>query len=210
MKQTLTKRQHELLTLLQADRDGSMPSVRELATQLGARSPNSVVVLLRALEQKGFISRSPRQARGIRVEVPADEIAPVGVTLPIVGPARAEAPLEMFTRLRGALQVDERWVAPEGSIVLPMPDDGMDRAGILKGDLLVVAHTRQAIDGALTAVLIGDQWVVRILRLLNDRYHLAPANRTYETLTRPISDPEFYLVGPVRLLLRSLTAGRQS
>jgi SOS-response transcriptional repressor LexA len=43
------------------------PSVREIAAGLAYKSPHAVIGMLEQLERKGWITREPGQARGIRV-----------------------------------------------------------------------------------------------------------------------------------------------
>jgi SOS-response transcriptional repressor LexA len=58
-----------IVTLLR--RHGRAPSVRELAVEMGVRSPNGVVVHLDALERKGWLTRGRdgghAKARSIRL-----------------------------------------------------------------------------------------------------------------------------------------------
>jgi DNA-binding MarR family transcriptional regulator len=44
------------------------PSVREIAAGLSYKSPHAVTGMLEQLERKGWITREPGQARGIRVK----------------------------------------------------------------------------------------------------------------------------------------------
>jgi repressor LexA len=45
------------------------PSVREIAAGLAYKSPHAVTGMLEQLERKGWITREPGQARGIRVRI---------------------------------------------------------------------------------------------------------------------------------------------
>lgn len=64
---TPSPRQREVLRLVAAHVEewGYPPSVRELMDSLGVRSTNQVVEMLRALERKGLMRRSPRSSRAI-------------------------------------------------------------------------------------------------------------------------------------------------
>lgn len=44
---------------------GTTPTIREIAAELGFKSPNGACYHLRALEDKGFITRMPGRARSI-------------------------------------------------------------------------------------------------------------------------------------------------
>lgn len=65
----LTTRQSEILRFLWSYtlEQGWPPTIREIATHFGIRSPNGVVCHLKALEAKGHIKRSDNISRGIRL-----------------------------------------------------------------------------------------------------------------------------------------------
>ena len=65
----ITARQSEVLrtiTIL-TEQKGYPPTVREIGDALGGRSTCTVQRCLETLERKGYITRTPRQARTIRV-----------------------------------------------------------------------------------------------------------------------------------------------
>lgn len=47
--------------------DSIMPTMRELACDLGIKSTNAVALLIVGLEQRGFVKRTPLLSRGITV-----------------------------------------------------------------------------------------------------------------------------------------------
>lgn len=65
----LAPRQRVVLAFIRSSvaERGYPPSVREIAAHLGAKSENAANDHLRALERKGYITRAPVVARGIRV-----------------------------------------------------------------------------------------------------------------------------------------------
>lgn len=71
---TLTKRQQEVLEYIgTCIRDGCPPTMREMASHFGFRSPTGVLCHLDALIGKGFIVRDVGVSRGIRL---ADALRP--------------------------------------------------------------------------------------------------------------------------------------
>ena len=79
----LTGRQRSIFGFVQGRilARGVPPTVREIGTRFGIRSPNGVVCHLKALEKKGLINRDAALSRGIRV-VP---FPLAGVGLPYAG-----------------------------------------------------------------------------------------------------------------------------
>jgi repressor LexA len=74
----LTKNQRKALLLIEAEVErtgGVAPSIRELAEQMGYRSPATVRNLLVGLEGRGFIRRHPNKDRAIEVLRPISRFA---------------------------------------------------------------------------------------------------------------------------------------
>jgi SOS-response transcriptional repressor LexA len=69
--QTLTPRQAMILEFVSSriTTKGSSPTIRELMSRFGIRSPNGVLCHLKAMERKGVIVRDPHRARGIMLPV---------------------------------------------------------------------------------------------------------------------------------------------
>lgn len=65
----ITQRQREVLQYIQTytDRHGYPPCHRDIGSELGGLSTNAVNDHLVALERKGFITRTPRIARGLAI-----------------------------------------------------------------------------------------------------------------------------------------------
>ena len=68
MNKQLSAKQAKLLRFIksriEAERD---PSFRELAKLMKMKSPNSVFVMLKILERKGYVKLTPFEARSIQV-----------------------------------------------------------------------------------------------------------------------------------------------
>lgn len=73
---TLTGIQYRLLTAITeaVDTRGYPPSMRELRAATGLTSTASISYQLRALEEKGYITRAPGKARGIVITVPSSAV----------------------------------------------------------------------------------------------------------------------------------------
>ncbi|NBW15736.1 MAG: hypothetical protein EBR82_47890 [Caulobacteraceae bacterium] len=63
----LTPKQREVLQWMRANMGYFSPTVREIATQFGFKSPNGVTCHLKALERKGYIRMAHGKPRGIEV-----------------------------------------------------------------------------------------------------------------------------------------------
>lgn len=69
IKLPLTKRQAQILRWIERymAKHRWAPSIRDIGEGMGIASPNGVVCHLRALEAKGWIVRSPNEARAMYV-----------------------------------------------------------------------------------------------------------------------------------------------
>jgi SOS-response transcriptional repressor LexA len=185
------------------------PSVREIATALGYRSTNAVAQVLDALEAKRYITRR-KGMRGIDI-IHRDEFAQlVGasqerlIAVPVMQ-------LDVFQKgtkpliQRGILYFTQFETGGKECFAMIAGDDGMDKSGILKGDLILVekrsiAETEK---GVLVGVSDGDDLAVREYRFVNGRVNLSAANRSYmEKIIKPSEPSSARVLGAVILAMR--------
>lgn len=198
----LTERQTAILTFISRHcRDsGYPPTVREIGLAVGLASPSTVHAHLAKLEAGGHIRRDPTKPRAMfvcrdmAVEAPAPT-PPAVAALPLIGSVAAGVP-------KLAEQDVEDWVTSpfEGDFMLRVTGDSMINAGILDGDLVVVARRPTADDGEIVVAQIEDEATVKRLRRVDGRVHLMPENDAYA----PIIPDEVTLVGVVVGVLRKL------
>ncbi len=200
----LTERQTAILTFISRHcRDsGYPPTVREIGLAVGLASPSTVHAHLAKLESAGHIRRDPTKPRAMfvcreaaEVEAPATVPAPPANTLPLVGSVAAGVP-------KLAEQDVEDWIASpfEGDFMLRVTGDSMINAGILDGDLVVVARRPTADDGEIVVAQIEDEATVKRLKRVDGRVHLMPENDAFS----PIVPDEVALLGVVVGVLRKL------
>ncbi|GIV58653.1 MAG: hypothetical protein KatS3mg042_1566 [Rhodothermaceae bacterium] len=212
MKARLTPRQDEtyefIRTYVRTHR--KPPTLQEIAAALGLRSVNAVSKLVRALEQKGYLEREAHAARGLRLveaEDPyqLDDLAP---SLPVVSRTASHEPERLRERPAAYLTVDPYFLRgisdPDRCLLARAGDDGMNHAGIHKGDLLIVEERpwRDLRGGEVVAVLIEEALLARHFFFANERLHLRPANRLYTEETFAPEDPRCHIVGRVIGLMR--------
>jgi len=183
----LTERQSAILTFISRHcrESGYPPTVREIGLAVGLASPSTVHAHLSKLESGGHIRRDPTKPRAMFVCREAEPEAvdrPPANSLPLVGSVAAGVP-------RLAEQDVEEWVTSpfEGDFMLRVTGDSMINAGILDGDLVVVAQ-------------IEDEATVKRLRRVDGRVHLMPENDAFA----PIVPDEVTLLGVVVGVLRKL------
>jgi repressor LexA len=200
----LSERQTAILTFISRHcrESGYPPTVREIGLAVGLASPSTVHSHLAKLESAGHIRRDPTKPRAMFVcrdaapESPhAAPVPPAVAALPLVGAVAAGVP-------RLAEQDVEDWITSpfEGDFVLRVTGDSMMNAGILDGDLVVVAQRPTADDGEIVVAQIEDEATVKRLRRVDGRVHLMPENDAFS----PIVPDEVTLLGVVVGVLRKL------
>lgn len=224
MRPRLTERQNQVYEFLRdyVRRNGKPPTIKEVGQSLGIRSTNGVHKMLVALETKGYIERTPHEARGLSIVDDADlygsdEEPPAVSWLRIKEGAGRRARLltsenaaHPLPRSRRSLLLDPS-LLPEDTdldhcLAVTAGDDGMNGAGVRKGDTVVVEETdwRDAENDALVAVLFYDRLVVRRFAFVNGRLHFRAADRTYADETARADDPEFFVIGRALAMVRKL------
>ena len=210
----LTRKQHELLTFIQArlEESGISPSFEEMKDALDLKSKSGVHRLISALEERGFIRRLANRARALEVIREPDASAPRTAARPAPAPAaRVPQPepandvieIPLHGRIAAGVPIE----ALEGTAMLPVPaallgpgdhyalevsGDSMIEAGILDGDLALIRRTDVARDGEIVVALIrGEEATLKYLRREKGMIRLDPANAAY--------DPQFYRSGEVQV-----------
>jgi repressor LexA len=166
----LTPEQHRVVgyILKYRSENGFPPTVREIASALGYKSPNNVRQHLRLIEQKGFIRLLPGKARGIEISatLAAEEFGEeVDEGVPLIGSVAAGKPITAIENVEGYVTLDRSIFKGEGLFALRIRGDSMSGMGILNGDLVVVRKKAQAEHGEVVVVVIdGDATLKRFIK----------------------------------------------
>ena len=223
MRERLTERQNQVYEFLRdyVRRQGKPPTIKEVGQSLGIRSTNGVHKMLVVLEKKGYVTRTPNEARGLEivddVGLGAEEAPGVLMLKLTEGVGRrarrmtSETADHPLPRSRRPLLVDAGLLPDDvdldDCLGVVADDDGMNGAGLRKGDRVVVEerHWRDVPNGATVAVIFFDRVVVRRFEFANGRLHFRAADRTYaDEAVRP-DDPEFFVIGRALAMMRALT-----
>ena len=163
-KQDVTKRQREIFEYVrdQIVERGFGPTVREIGTHFGIRSPNGVMCHLRALEKKGLITRESNMSRAIKL----CKNPPRSQSLGFLGTAVSGSPI------RAAVSTDQRiefndLLNGEDQCVLQVEGTGFAPLKIADGDFLIISRNSQGERDNLVVVL-DDRSHVTICRISED------------------------------------------
>ncbi len=166
----LTPEQHRVVGFIVKYRSetGFPPTVREIASALGYKSPNNVRQHLRLIEQKGFIRLLPGKARGIEISatLAVEEFGEeVDDGVPLIGSVAAGKPITAIENVDGYVTLDRSIFRGDGLFALRIKGDSMTGMGILNGDIVVVRKKAQAEHGEVVVVIIdGDATLKRFIK----------------------------------------------
>ena len=201
----LTSRQSEVLTSIRdyIEQYGFPPTIAELTTLLGIRSPNAVRDHLRALARKGVIELTPAASRGIRLLTTEKNAA--SARLPIVGRVAAGSPILASQHIEMHYQIDTTVFKPHADYLLRVHGTSMQNAGILDGDLLAVHQTEQAENGQIVVARIEDEVTVKRFKRKNHQVQLLPENDDFEPIEVDLRHQQLTIEGTAVGVIRTCT-----
>lgn len=194
----LTARQQQILELIQNAilSTGAPPTRAEIATELGFKSANAAEEHLKALARKGAIELVSGTSRGIRVRSTVssymDDLHSKQYTLPsqgflqlmlpLIGRVAAGSPILAQEHVERAYQVDSSLFLQKPDYLLKVRGMSMRDVGILDGDLLAVKQTRDAENGQIVVVRLGEEVTVKRFKKTGDFVELIPENDEFRTI----------------------------
>jgi repressor LexA len=168
----LTSEQQRVYNYLVSFRNenGFPPTVREVATGLGYKSPNNARQHLQLIEQKGHIRIIPQIARGIEFLSESDnntvrEDVAEEYGVPLIGSVAAGLPITAIENIDGYITLDRSIFRGDDLFALRVKGNSMTGMGILNGDIVVVRKKTTAENGEVVVVIIdGDATLKRFIR----------------------------------------------
>lgn len=224
-KPKLTPRQQEIFELIQRKiaRTGAPPTRAEIAAELGFKSANAAEEHLQALARKGVIELVGGTSRGIRLK--AGTLRSVNETrqrdegkglpfnlslpgleqlvLPLVGRVAAGHPILAQEHVEQTYAVEPGLFARRPDYLLRVKGMSMKDVGILDGDLLAVARTREARNGQIVVARLGDEVTVKRFQRTSKGITLLPENPDFEPIEVSPEQEDFELEGLAVGLIRN-------
>jgi repressor LexA len=198
--ESLTSRQKEIYTFIRSKIQGRGygPTVREIGTEFGIKSPNGVMCHLKALQKKGLIHREANMSRAIQLLQESPTVAPASrAGLKLLGRIAAGEPIEAIEDPQ-TLEFED-WEERDDTFALQVAGESMIEEHIADGDFVVIRRQENARDGQIVAIRDdnGEATLKRFFRERN-RVRLEPANHTMKPIFRDKVDVLGVLVGVVR------------
>lgn len=200
----LTRKQQEVYDFILAftNEHGYPPSVREIGTAIGLKSPSTVHFHMKGLEEAGVIVKAEGKTRaislpGISLGPVAEEENPHTNRVPVVGSVAAGSPILAQECIEEYLTFDTQGLAGE-YFALKVRGESMVNAGILPGDLVVVHRQQEARSGEIVVALFEDEATVKTYHCKDGQVWLMPENPEYE----PIDGTNAEIIGKVTAVVR--------
>ena len=147
----LTPRQQEIYDFLHDKimNRGYGPTVREIGAHFGIRSPNGVMCHLKALEEKGLITRESHMSRAIQLADHPER----STQLKQVG----EISATKGTSFKESGHIDFSSLMAKGHVCYRAKDDSLASQKITKGDYIVVREQQSYRDTDMVVALDGKK-----------------------------------------------------
>jgi repressor LexA len=209
MQKALTKRQNEILEFIKeyTIKNLKPPTVREICKKFNFKSTNAVFSILKALEKKGYIKKVDFKARNIiindlKLNKRQDEVKEI----PLISNFDAQNPFSMLTNLSGTIKLDSKIFDSSPYFAVEVPDDGMRKDGIFKGDIAIITQKANLKNGSIVFASVENTGLIRYLkRTENGEIFLIPSSRGYEMLKFKEGDKNLWIGGEVSFIIRKLT-----
>jgi len=141
---------------------GKTPSVRELMTALGYKSPRSAALIIEELIQKGILKKRSNGDLQLIKDIDADSVHARTVDIPLVGMVTCGLPILAQENIEGFIPVSVSLAKPGFKyFLLRVKGDSMNKAGINNGDLILVRQQSVAQNGDIVVALIDDEATVK-------------------------------------------------
>lgn len=181
---------------------GYPPSVREIGSAMGLKSPSTVHFHMKGLEEAGVIVKTEGKTRAISLPgMPrgpvAEEQDPHANQIPVVGNVAAGSPILAQECIEDYLTFDTQGLSGE-HFALRVRGESMLNAGILPGDLVVVHRQQEAHNGEIVVALFEDEATVKTYQLRDGHVWLMPENPEY----LPIDGANAEIIGKVVAVVR--------
>jgi len=180
--------------------NGFAPTLKDIATYIGVKSPSTAHFHLSRLEDKGFIRRTDSGAYTLieQVELPV-QANPFAV--PLLGLIAAGSPIEAIEDTSVTVDIPPQFLDHRGNIFcLQVAGDSMIDAHIMDGDIIIVRKQDTADDGQIVVALLEDNsaTVKTLRRLKGGKVMLMPHNPNHKPILVDKVDIRGRVIGLVR------------
>ncbi|GEM_PF-52510 len=166
-------------------RVGRVPSMRELMSSLGYKSPRSASLIVDKLIKKGALRRKENGGLQFIKNLEEDTARAQTVDVPLVGMVACGAPMLAEENVQAQISVSIKLAKPPHRYFLlkakgdsmDLPGPGRGQKGIEDGDLVLVRQQTTAKDGDTVVALIDDEATIKEFRIGGETFILKPRSK---------------------------------
>src|SRR3989344_7641737 len=141
---------------------GRIPSMRELMSSLGYKSPRSASLIVDKLIKKGVLRRKNDGNLQFLKSLGDDTARAQTVAVPLVGMVSCGAPVIAEENIQAQIPVSIKLARPPHRyFLLKAQGDSMNQKGINDGDLVLVRQQTTANQGDSVVALIDDEATIK-------------------------------------------------
>jgi repressor LexA len=142
--------------------EGWSPSIRDLAQELGYKSPRTAFLVLSHLIDTGWLKRKASGGLQLQKDLVLSEAHVRTVNVPLVGSVACGDPILAEENIEAYVPVSNRLAKPGNRyFLLRAAGDSMNEAAINNGDLMLIRQQSHANNGDRVVALINDEATVK-------------------------------------------------
>jgi len=193
----LTPAQKQVLDLIKESlgSEGYAPTIREMAQELGFKSPRAVAYHLEQLEKKGYIKKTADGARNISLVY--EEKNKKTFFVPLVGWSAGGRPIYAEENIIDWIAISPSFIKEDSDFFLLRVKGNSMAPKIEHNDIVVVKRQLTANPGDIVVALIGSETTIKKYLPKRGQIVLQPLNPDYEPI----------VVKPSRLKIQGVIKG---
>lgn len=164
--------------------NGYLPSIREMANEIGIKSTSTIDYYLKILEQRNLIKRNSTKNKVRAIEIVKEtpkfvrfnEYCPEIVNIPLVGDITAGMPILAVENIDCQFGFPEDMFGRDDLFMLSVTGESMIDAGIYNNDMIIVRKQSTAENGEIVAAMVDGYATVKRFYKENKRIRLQPEN----------------------------------
>lgn len=179
--------------------NGYGPTLKDIASYIGVRSPSTAHFHLARLEDKGFIRRGEEGAIEL-VEREGAAIPSEPFAVPLLGSIAAGSPIEVIEDTSVTINIPPQFFDSRHEIYcLQVTGESMIDAHIMDGDIIIVRSQNSAENGQIVVAVIENSATVKTFRRLKGgKAMLVPKNPAHQPIPADNAEIRGRVIGLIR------------
>ena len=154
---------------------GRVPSMRELMSSLGYKSPRSASLIIENLINKGYLRKKEDGGLQFMRNLQEDTMRAQTVDVPLIGTVSCGMPIMAQENIQGRISVSVQIARPPHQyFFLKAQGDSMNLKEIYDGDLVLVRQNAEPKNGDIVVALVDEEATIKEFRRAGETVVLTP------------------------------------